>query len=342
MKPVSIVRAALAAAGLLATALPAFAEPPAKELFGAQHTAAAMPSQSVGFYSRGCLAGGVQLPEDGPNWQAMRLSRDRRYGHPQLVAFLERLSREAAERRIWPGLLVGDMSMARGGPMPSGHASHQIGLDADIWFQPMPNPRLTREARETFPFRSVLREGTFEVDDRIWNDRYRDLIKLAAEDPQVQRVFVHPGVKKKLCETSGRDRAYLNKVRPIYGHNEHFHVRLYCQPGSVGCEDQPSTGTGDGCGDLGWWFNVALQPPKPGAKPFKPKPPLTMAALPKACRTVLAAAGRGAGEPMVAAAPPARETGVPATASSYSGATPGGFAPMPRADVPLPRERPLR
>ena len=73
-----------------------------------------------------------------PTWQVMRLSRNRNWGHPKLVAFLERLA-EKAKKVGWNGLLVGDMSQPRGGPMLTGHASHQVGLDADIWLTPMPD-----------------------------------------------------------------------------------------------------------------------------------------------------------------------------------------------------------
>ena len=321
---------ALLAATLL-SAGPALADPLAKQVFSGIHTASASRSESIGFYSKGCLAGAAQLPADGPTWQAMRLSRDRRWGHPATIAFIERLSQEAAHRGVWPGLLVGDISQARGGPLPFGHASHQVGLDADIWLRPMPNPRLTEAAREDYPFRSVLRKGTFEVDDRIWNDRYRDLIRLAAEDGDVERIFVNPGIKKKLCETAGSDRAWLNKVRPWYGHDEHFHVRLNCQPGSPDCKPQASTGSGDGCDKLGWWFDVALQPPKPGTKPPKPKPPMTLADMPDRCSIVAQA-------PAAVAGGSARVAGVAAAPAPAPGATPLAFAPP--ASVPVPTFRP--
>ncbi|MBC8129629.1 MAG: penicillin-insensitive murein endopeptidase, partial [Rhizobiaceae bacterium] len=285
--PVALLSAVLLSALVLGAVQPAAAQSAAKDLFSAKAAPAALPPESYGFYSKGCISGAVALPTDGPTWQAMRLSRNRRWGHPTMVAFLEKLSGEASARGIWPGLLVGDISQPRGGPMASGHASHQVGLDADIWFQPMPRKKLSANEREKFPFRSVLRKGTLAVDDRIWSDNYRDLIKLAAGDPKVQRVFVHPGVKKKLCETAGSDRSWLRKVRPIYGHDEHFHIRLFCQPGSPGCKPQEPVGKDEGCDDLGWWFNVALKPPKPGAKPGKPRPAMTMAALPAACRVVL-------------------------------------------------------
>jgi penicillin-insensitive murein endopeptidase len=102
----------------------------------------------VGFYASGCLAGAVALPIDGEAWQVMRLSRNRNWGHPELIHFLKGLGTKVAKAGIWRGLLVGDMSQPRGGPMISGHASHQVGLDADIWLTPMPPRKLTRVERE--------------------------------------------------------------------------------------------------------------------------------------------------------------------------------------------------
>src|SRR5262245_58938531 len=70
--------------------LPALARPddpktPAKELFGRKTNAAAMKAQTIGFYSKGCLAGAEALPINGKTWQVMRLSRNRNWGHPKLV-----------------------------------------------------------------------------------------------------------------------------------------------------------------------------------------------------------------------------------------------------------------
>ncbi len=124
-------------------------EIPAKKLFGAQKTPAlSMAARSFGTYARGCLAGAQALPVDGPAWQVMRLSRNRNWGHPKLIALLERLAGDARENDGWNGLLVGDISQPRGGPMLTGHASHQIGLDADVWLTQMPNRTLTRAERE--------------------------------------------------------------------------------------------------------------------------------------------------------------------------------------------------
>ena len=61
---------------------------------------------------------------------------------------MERLAAKVPKVSNWPGLLVGDMAQARGGPMLTGHASHQVGLDADIWLTPMPqDTALARGAR---------------------------------------------------------------------------------------------------------------------------------------------------------------------------------------------------
>jgi penicillin-insensitive murein endopeptidase len=328
------MKLAYVAAVLLGTGLaclPAAAQSvPAKELFGAVDRPAALRTQSLGSYAKGCIAGAVELPADGAHWQSMRLSRNRHWGHPNLVSFIENFSQRAVAETGWPGLLVGDMSQPRGGPMPSGHASHQIGLDVDIWAQPMPARRLTEAQREDFPFRSVLRKGTLQVDESRWDDRYGRLIRLAAESPEVQRIFVHPGLKRKLCQVAGRDRAWLAKVRPMYGHDEHFHIRLFCQPGSSSCEPQEPVTTKDGCDDLGYWFNVALKPPKPGAKPPKPRAPMTMAALPKACQTVLAAASGGPRQ--VAPAAPTLAAMAPVGSAS--------FPDLPTS-VPIPAPRPL-
>src|SRR5262245_55292164 len=104
-------------------------QPPAKELFGAAPGPAPLAARAIGSYARGCLAGAVALPINGPDWQVMRLSRNRNWGHPRLLDFLERFAADAHNLDGWPGLLIGDMSQPRGGPMVNGHSSHQIGID---------------------------------------------------------------------------------------------------------------------------------------------------------------------------------------------------------------------
>ena len=274
--------------GLLAAPVPTHAaDPPAKELFGA----ATAPTRGddaavIGSYAKGCLAGGNALPIDGPAWQAMRLSRNRVWGHPALVAFIERLAIGARDDG-WPGLLVGDMAQPRGGPMRTGHASHQIGLDVDLWLTPMPGRRLSGEERETISAVSMLQPGTRTVDETLFTDAHIALIRRASLDPQVARIFVHPGIKQALCARATGDRAWLNKVRPWWGHDAHFHVRLACPPGERRCRDQEAPPPGDGCGDdLAWWLTDEPWKPKP---PGPPTPPLRLADLPAECTAVLRA-----------------------------------------------------
>src|ERR1700747_2934956 len=66
----------------------------AKVLFGREVAPTAGLAQAIGAYERGCLSGAVPLPPDGPNWQVMRPSRNRSWGHPVLIALLERLAQK--------------------------------------------------------------------------------------------------------------------------------------------------------------------------------------------------------------------------------------------------------
>jgi len=275
--------------------LPPLANPddpknPAKELFARRTKPADMTARSIGFYTHGCLAGGVALPINGKTWQVMRLSRNRNWGHPELIAFLERLADKVPKVANWPGLLVGDMSQPRGGPMLTGHASHQVGLDADIWLTPMPKNQLSREEREEMSATMVVAPDRKDVDPKVWTHGHFAVIKAAAEDPKVERIFVNAAIKKALCREAGKDRAFLHKVRPWWGHDYHFHVRMACQPGSPDCKAQDPAAEAEGCGhDLDWWFRDSVIHPEPPKEPPKPRPPLTMADLPAACKQVLLA-----------------------------------------------------
>lgn len=276
--------------------LPALANPndphvAAKELFGRKRLPASLAPQAIGFYARGCVAGAVALPVNGPAWQVMRLSRNRNWAHPDLVALVERLALKARKTAGWPGILVGDMSQPRGGPMLTGHASHQVGLDADIWLTPMPNRQLSREEREETSAVMMVRKDRLDIDPTTWTPSHLSVIRAAAREPRVERIFVNAAIKKALCREAKGDRSWLSKVRPMYGHDYHFHIRITCPPGSTNCEAQAPPATSEGCsaGDLAYWFSDRVLHPKPPTKPPKPKPPLTMANLPAECRQVLAA-----------------------------------------------------
>jgi penicillin-insensitive murein endopeptidase len=268
---------------------------PAKQVFGRERAAAPMAPRIYGFYAKGCLAGAEPLPLDGPHWQVMRPSRDRYWGHPHLIRFIERFSDRVAQTTNWPGILIGDMSQPRGGPMLTGHASHQIGLDVDVWLRPMPEERLSLESREFMDSLMVVREDRRDVDPRLFTADTLRVIKDAASDPEVQRIFVNPAIKRAICREADGDRSWLSKVRPMFGHDYHFHVRLYCPAEESSCRPQVEVGGGDGCdASLDKWFSDSILHPKP-RRPWPPMPPMTMAALPKPCEAVAQAPGQEAG-----------------------------------------------
>lgn len=273
---------------------------PAKTLFSRVAVPSQAEAQSIGGYAVGCLAGAQALPLTDPDnaktpaWQVMRPSRNRNWGNPVMIGFLEDFARQARKAGDWPGLLVGDIAQPRGGPMSSGHASHQIGLDADIWLTPAPARALSRKERETREAVSVVKDH-YSINPKVWTDAHARLIARAAKSPQVARIFVHPPIKKALCDWSrgDADRRWLAKVRPYYGHDAHFHIRLNCPKGNSACKAQkpPSPADGTGCGlELKTWLSPAFwarhQPPAPG-KPVKPGKQMMLSALPAACRAVL-------------------------------------------------------
>lgn len=207
----------------------------------------------IGSYAAGCLAGAHTLPLDGEGFSVMRPSRHRNYGHPDLLAFIEGLGKELHAAKMGR-LLVGDMGRARGGPMPTGHSSHQIGLDVDLWFRMSPRKPSTRE-RESWSAESFVKDDTHLT--KRWGDPYRKLVSLAAASPYVARIFVHPAIKRDLC-TKFPTAAWLYKIRPWWAHQDHLHVRLNCPEGAASCKAQEALDPASSqCGkELDWWFTA--------------------------------------------------------------------------------------
>ena len=270
------------------SAFPATAQPLAKELFGAERTGSSQRATVYGGYSKGCLAGGVQLPETGPTWQAMRLSRNRNWGHPDAIDYVQDLSRFAAKLPGWNGLYIGDIAQPRGGPMLTGHRSHQTGIDIDIWMRPATNLRLNRAQRENISSISMRRAKGAFVNEK-WTRQHHELLKAAAKDPRTARIFVFPGAKVQMCKDETGDRRWLRKIRPWWGHHYHFHVRLNCPRGSSACIEQTPPPRGDGCADAQEWVNNILNPPPPdpNAPPPKPRREYVLTDLPKQCARIL-------------------------------------------------------
>ncbi len=239
-------------------------------------------AQSIGSYTAGCLSGAVSLPPNGTGYQLMRPTRGRSYGHPDLIRFIEAMGKTAHLQHLGV-LLIGDLGQPRGGPTPSGHRSHQTGLDADIWFllsQQAAMRSLEFNERETWSAPSVLAAKSDIINDGQWSQAHEKILEAAARSPEVDRIFVNPSVKRLLC-TRKSAHAWLRKIRPWWKHDDHFHVRLKCPLNNKNCSGQESLPEGDGCdASLAWWFSEEAKTPAPSAK--KPEP----SALPALCDVV--------------------------------------------------------
>lgn len=237
----------------------------------------------VGTYSNGCLIGGAELPASGPGYQSIRRYRKRYFGHPRLVRYVKDLASKLNESGFGD-ILVGDMSQIRGGPLPYGHRSHQLGLDVDLWFtKPAKGKR-----NDDKHFKSLVDPHRETIDRSVWSDRIPQTLRSAAEHPEVARIFVHWVIKNELCKTVGDDREWLRKIRPWWGHSSHFHVRLECPKDSASCVSQAVIPAGDGCGKEKWFSaaEVKRRKKKAGKRPGKKKPRKPKV-LPRRCRQLL-------------------------------------------------------
>ncbi len=262
----------------------------ARLLFGAERIAQDGAPQVIGGYARGCVAGAAQLPETGPTWAAMRLSRNRNWGHPDLIDYVQDLSARVAAETSWNGIYVGDLSQPRGGPMLTGHVSHQSGLDADIWMLPPTRFDLSAAERENLSSISTRAAGGARVGEN-WTREHMEVLRLAASDPRVARIFVFAGAKVWMCDNATGDRSWLRAIRPAGGHHYHFHVRLNCPAGSRDCVPQDAPPPGDGCDEARARARAILTPPPPDPDyvPVPPRGPLTLGDLPRQCAAILSA-----------------------------------------------------
>ena len=261
------------------------ASPASAQEWGQVSTPTAGPTQSIGFYTAGCLQGAQALPLDGPGYEVIRISRNRYWGQPVTLDFIKTLAEKVRAAGQAP-LYIGDIGQPRGGPAVSGHASHQTGLDADIWFERQPGPHQAPAQRENPRLRSLVNAQDSGIDDSVFTPQHVALLKLAAEMPHLDRMFVNKWIKQRLCQTVTGNRAWLNKLVVWVGHDEHFHIRLHCPPGNPQCQPQAGYYADDGCGEpLDLWFTrppVKLPPPDAPQAPYRPK-------LPAACTAVLKA-----------------------------------------------------
>jgi penicillin-insensitive murein endopeptidase len=229
----------------------------------------------------GCIAGSVQLPPEGQGFETIHLAHSNFWGAPQTIARLELLGQRVRAAGL-PDVYVEDISRRRGGPLPGGHLSHQVGLDADISLDVRPRPPLTSTTRETVELPSLVRADQRGVEPSRWSPGVIQLLHIAADLPDVDRILVNPAIKRQLCQDVSGDRSWLRLIRPWYGHAAHMHIRFRCPVGQTECAQSAPPPVGDGCdATLQWWFDQLDQPPKPSAPSHPPTPPA-------ACRAILA------------------------------------------------------
>ena len=226
----------------------------------------------------------------------MRPSRNRNWGHPDVISYIIDLS-ESAKKVGWKGLYIGDIAAPRGGPMPYGHQSHQTGLDVDIWLTPPKSLTLTKKERDNIKALSVRKKNLKEV-NKNWTLVHAKILREAALDNRVDRIFINAPAKIWMCENIQGSKKWLQKIRPIWGHHSHFHVRLKCPQDSTECITQRPTVSEiskslTGCDEtLYWWVTKALEPTdptkkKPTTKKKKGARDYTMDDLPKMCLDVI-------------------------------------------------------
>ena len=93
----------------------------------------------------------------------------------------------------------------------------------------------------------MVRADRLDVDPQAWTPSHLAVIRAAAQEPSVQRIFVNAAIKKALCREAKGDRRWLSKVRPMYGHDYHFHIRIKCPPGAASAKASPTAAAGEGC-----------------------------------------------------------------------------------------------
>ena len=189
----------------------------------------------------------------------------------------------------WNGLLVGDFAQARGGPMLTGHASHQVGLDADIWLTPMPSRELTRREREEMTATNVVRADKLDLDPNVWTPGHVEIIKATAQDPVVERILVNAAIKKRCAATPPATVHGSRRFVRGTGTITIFTFAWAVRKTSPKCKPQPRHLDGEGCGaELAYWFKPKImRPAEP--KSDRPRKHMTMSALPEECRQVLMA-----------------------------------------------------
>jgi penicillin-insensitive murein endopeptidase len=219
-------------------------------------------SESIGATSNGCILNAVALPMEGQGYQITHIDQKRFFGHADLIAMIDGAGK-VVSKNYWGFILIGDLSAQKGGKILENHKSHQNGLDADILYR-MPDEKLSDEELMMPEEPDFVDTEKNRVNFNLWQNKNLEVLKYFATHDRVDRIFVNPAIKKSLCESQSGNRTWLSKLRPWWGHSEHFHVRLKCPEDSKNCLAQVPVSKSDDCNEnLDWWLNENISPSKP-------------------------------------------------------------------------------
>jgi penicillin-insensitive murein endopeptidase len=229
-------------------------------------------SVSVGITGDGTVRAPVELPFDGDGYTVPARWRVRQsnYGTEELVGVVVRAAR--AVDRAFPGgtAAIGDLSRRSGGASVE-HRSHQSGRDVDVFFY-----AVDRAGAAVPPGVAMLRYGV-EGQAVRWSPAHGfappptpvpavrfDAVRnwafvralLSDEDAEVEWIFIQHdlgAILLRAATAAGEDPALVARAAFILHeptdsepHDDHMHVRLYCDPGdrALGCSDR---------GPVRWW-----------------------------------------------------------------------------------------
>ncbi|MGL5303404.1 MAG: penicillin-insensitive murein endopeptidase, partial [Aeromonas sp.] len=188
-----------------------------------------------------------------------------------LIEYLQTLATQTHAAGL-PDLYIADLAMEHGGPFTTGHRSHQSGLDADIWFR-MANRPISLWEQDAPNEWALSDEPSYTMLPGRFGPQQLTLLRLAANKPDVARIFVNPVIKAAVCQQAGNE-PWVAKLRPWVGHFSHFHVRLTCPIDSPDCKAQAPIPAGNGCGaELTSWLNDKPQLPQVSGINKRPKLP---------------------------------------------------------------------
>lgn len=218
--------------------------------YGAKKNSRRPSSRSLGYPWSGRLERGVRLAESPTiRYVGEYRARNNFYGTWQLVQLLERAAERVEQRLPGARLSVGELSSERGRRL-DGHRSHESGRDADIGFY---MTDVAGRPYDAFAFAAFGPDGVGRAPNsmlRFDDARNWELVgKLVADgDARVQHIFVSNAIRARLLREGRRRgapsrvlaRAQLVMSQPsAHPHENHFHVRIYCNPHErPGCRDR--------------------------------------------------------------------------------------------------------